>query len=57
MADGYLDVAGNPTVDVDPEFLGSSIIEILNLTAQLIAGEIGDNERYTVFTNRTQQHT
>lgn len=57
MADGYLDTNGQPTVDVDPEFLGSSVIEILNLTAQLTAGEIGDNERYTVFTNRTQQHT
>ena len=28
MADGYLDTNGQPTVDVDPEFLGSSVIEI-----------------------------
>lgn len=57
MADGFLDTNGNPTVDVDPEFLGSSIIEILNLTAQQIAGEVGDGERYSVFSNKVQQHT
>lgn len=57
MADGFEDVDGNQTVDVDPEFLGSSIIEILNLTVQHLAGAINDTTRYQVFTNKSQVHT
>lgn len=57
MADGYTNTAGVLNTDVDPEFLGSSIIEILNLTAQTLAGVAGDAERYSVLTNKVQSHT
>lgn len=57
MSDGYEDVNGTLTVDVDPEFQGSSLIEILNLTIQHLAGNINDTNRYQVFTNKVQTHT
>ena len=57
MEDGYPDVNGSPTVNVDPEFKGSSLIEILNLTIQHLAGIINDQNRYTIFSNKVQSHT
>lgn len=57
MDDGYDDVNGQPTVDVDPEFQGSSLIEILNLCIQHISGVVNDQLRYQVFTNKSQVHT
>lgn len=57
MADGYEDVNGTPTVDVNPEFKGSSLIEILNLTVQHLAGAVNDQMRFQVFGNKTQTHT
>lgn len=57
MADGFNDVDGNATVDVDPEFKGSSLIEILNLTIQHLAASVNDPLRYQVFANKSQIHT
>lgn len=57
MADGYEDVNGNPTTDIDPEFKGSSLIEILNLTVQHLAGSVNDQMRFQVFGNKSQTHT
>lgn len=57
MADGYEDINGVPTVDVDPEFKGSSLVEILNMTVQHLAGVITDQFRYQVFGNKSQAHT
>ena len=57
MADGFEDVNGTPTVNVDPEFKGSSLIEILNLTVQHLAGAVNDQMRYQVFGNKSQIHT
>ena len=57
MADGFPDVNGNPTVDVDPEFRGSSLIEILNLTVQALSGNIDDVNRYNVYSQNVQSHT
>lgn len=57
MKDGFEDVNGHTTEDVNPEFQGSSLIEILNLTIQHLAGSIDDQLRYQVFTNKTQVHT
>lgn len=57
MADGYEDINGNPTVDVDSEFKGSSLIEILNMTIQHLAGNINDQFRYQVYGNKIQTHT
>lgn len=57
MGDGFSDVNGVTTTDVDPEFQGSSLIEILNLTIQHLAGVINDTNRYQVFSNKVQVHT
>lgn len=57
MADGFDDVNGVPTVNVNPEFTGSSLIEILNLTVQHLAGNINDQLRYQVYSNKAQVHT
>lgn len=57
MADGYEDVNGTPTTDIDPEFKGSSLIEILNLTIQHLAGAVNDQMRFQVFGNKSQTHT
>jgi len=57
MATNYTDINGNPTVDIDPEFNGSSLVEILNYTCNLLAGDIGDNNNYQRFTVLKQQHT
>lgn len=57
MKDNFEDVNGVQTEDVNPEFQGSSLIEILNFTIQHLAGTIDDQLRYQVFTNKTQVHT
>jgi len=57
MADGYDDINGIPTVDVDPEFQGSSIVEILNMVIHQVAGVVTDQFRYQVFGNKAQAHT
>lgn len=57
MADSFTDVNGNPTEDVDPEFKNSSLIEILNLTCQLLAGDNSDQWNYQTLANLNQTHT
>jgi len=57
MQDGFDDVNGNPTTNIDPEFQGSSLVEILNLTVQHLAGVTNDGSRYQMFTNKVQSHT
>lgn len=57
MDDGFEDINGEATVDVDPEFKGSSLIEILNLTIHHLAGNINDVARYQMFSNKVQAHT
>lgn len=57
MADGHLDVDGNPTQDIDPEFIGSSLIEILTKTSANIAGITVDQLQYQINQNRSSQHT
>jgi len=57
MKDEFLDVEGNPTEDINPEFDGSSLIEILTLTARNIAGITGDQLQYQINQNRSTQHT
>lgn len=56
MKDGHLDVDGNATVDIDPEFTGSSLIEILTMTAANIAGITADQLQYQINQNRSSQH-
>lgn len=56
-ADGFLDVNGNQTINIDPEFKNSSLIEILNLTCQLLASDNTDQWNYQTFLNLNQAHT
>lgn len=57
LADGYTDYTGAITVDVNPEFQGSSLIEILNMTCQLLAGDTTDQWNYQTMSQRIQQYT
>jgi hypothetical protein len=57
MADGNLDVNGNPTVDVDPELNGASLIEVLTLTARNLAGIFENQFQYQINQGRSTQHT
>jgi hypothetical protein len=54
---GFPDVNNVPTFNQDPEFTGSSLLEILNLTCQIISGDTSDQWNYQVHTQRNQQHT
>jgi hypothetical protein len=57
MSDGYNDVNGNATVDVNPEFNGSSLIEILNATCELLAADTADQWRYQTMQQKNIKHT
>lgn len=56
MDDDFTDVNGNTTVDIDPEFTGSSLIEILNMTCELLASDNTDQWNYQTSNQRTQKH-
>ena len=57
MSDGYNDVNGNLTVDINPEFTGSSLIEILNATCELLAADTVDQWRYQTMQQKNIKHT
>lgn len=57
MSTGHNDVNGNPTSNVDPEFTGSSLIEILNLTCELLSSDTADQWNYQTSLQRGQKHT
>lgn len=57
MADNFTDPNGNPTVDVHPEFKGSSLVEIINMTTADIAGITADQLQYQINMNKSIQHT
>lgn len=57
MADGYTDVDGNATTNIDPEFTGSSLEEILTMTANYLTGATMDQFRYQVTGQSKQAHT
>lgn len=54
---GFADVNGNPTVDINPEFQNSSLIEILNLTCQLLSSDNTDQWNYQTFSSLNQTNT
>ncbi len=56
MSWGSNDVNGNPTVDIDPEFTGSSLIEILNMTCELLSSDTVDQWNLQTSMNRGQKH-
>jgi len=55
--DGFLDVNGNPRVDQNPEFTQTSLIEILNLTCAILAGDSSDQWNFQVSSQFSQKHT
>jgi hypothetical protein len=54
MADGGLDENGNPNVDIDPEFVSSSLLDILNKTVAQLALDNGD-QRYVPYEQNNQR--
>jgi len=57
MADGFNTVDGIATTNVNPEFQGSSLIEILNATCELLAADSADQWRYQTMTQNNTKHT
>jgi hypothetical protein len=57
MKTAYPDANNDPTVDIDPEFQVSSLIEILNYTCLLLSGDTADQLNIQLFTQKNQQHT
>lgn len=57
MSDGFTHLDGSPTQNIDPEFEGSSLMEILNMTTQLLAGDTTDQWNYQTMAQRNQQYT
>lgn len=57
MKDGYNDVNNEMTEDIDPEFQNVSLIEILNLTCQILAADNSDQWNYQTLSNLVQSNT
>lgn len=57
MSDGFPDINGNATLDIGPEFTGSSLEEILTMTANYLAGITNDQFRYQTSAQLKQAHT
>lgn len=55
MADGYTDIDGNPNVNIDPEFVASSLIDILEKTVSLLAVDATDQFRYQAVEPKVQR--
>jgi len=53
---GYTKYNGSVSTSIDPEFQGSSLVEILDMTCLLLASDINDQLRYQVMTNKTTKH-
>lgn len=57
LNDGHSDINGITTEDIDPEFKGASLIEILNETCQLLAASTADQWNYQTLGQKVMQHT
>lgn len=57
MDDNYTDVNGVTTTDIDPEFTGSSLVEILNMTCELLASDNNDQWNFQTSSQRNQKHS
>ena len=57
MSDGFSDVNGISTTDINPEFKGSSLVEILNGTCELLSADTADQWRYQTMQQRNIKHT
>lgn len=56
MSDGHTDYNGVATVDVDPEFSGANLIQILNDTINLLASDSMDQWVYQTSDRLSQKH-
>lgn len=56
MSDGYSDVNGFTNTNIDPEFTGVNLLEILNSTCALLAADTTDQWNYQSFLQRNQQY-
>ena len=54
---GYVKTDGTSSTDIDPEFKGSSLREILDFTVQILSGDINDVNRFNSISNKINQHT
>jgi hypothetical protein len=52
--DGYTDLDGNRTADVDLEWTGSSLEDIIDIAVSILAGNINDMSRFNTINNRLQ---
>lgn len=57
MNTGFPDVNGKATENIDPEFKNSNLIEILNLTINLLASDVSDQFRFQTTNSLVQSHT
>lgn len=57
MSDGFADVNGVTTTDINPEFQGSSLVEILNSTCELLSADTADQWRYQTMQQKNLKHT
>lgn len=57
MVTGFTDVNAETTVNIDPEFQNSSLIEILNLTCRLLSLDNSDQFRFQGHSQLSQTHT
>lgn len=53
---GYTKYDNTISTNIDPEFQGSSLVEILDMTCLLLASDINDQLRYQAMTNKTTKH-
>ena len=56
MASPDPDINGNTQIDIDPEFKNQNLIEILNITAQILAGDTEDQWNYQITSRNKQEH-
>ena len=57
IADGFNNINGVATVNQDPEFPQSQLIEILNIACSILAGDSTDQWNYQTSTANTQKYT
>lgn len=56
MSDGFSDVNGITNTNIDPEFTGVNLLEILNATCALLSADTSDQWNYQTFLQRNQQY-
>ena len=55
--EGYVKFDGTSSININPEFNNSSLIEILDNVCVQLASDVSDQFRYQTLTSKTNQHT